>query len=98
MLVLFWYYPLRTPHQYPPRLLTPLSRAFELADSIFQLRPHKVYRFHLSLVAKATAALLPALQVVLLRFSGVDKSTIGFMTLADAISTPPAPSTIPPRP
>ncbi|KAK3900358.1 hypothetical protein C8A05DRAFT_17328 [Staphylotrichum tortipilum] len=59
--------------------------AFELADSIYQLRPHKVYRFHLSLIAKATAALLPALQVILLHFSGVNKSTIGFMALADAI-------------
>jgi hypothetical protein len=45
-----------------------------------------MYRFHASLVAKATAAFLPVAQMVLLRFSGIDKSTVGFMVLADAIS------------
>jgi hypothetical protein len=48
-----------------------------------------MYRFHASLVAKVTAAVLPAMQMVLLRFSGVDKSTVGFMALADAISAFP---------
>ncbi|KAH6855703.1 hypothetical protein B0I37DRAFT_61027 [Chaetomium sp. MPI-CAGE-AT-0009] len=59
--------------------------AVELANSISQLRITKMYRFHASLVAKATAALLPVAQMVLLRFSGIDKSTVGFMVLADAI-------------
>jgi hypothetical protein len=63
--------------------------AVELANSIFQLRITKMYRFHASLVAKATAAFLPVAQMVLLRFSGVDKSTVGFMALADAISASP---------
>lgn len=45
-----------------------------------------MYRFHASLVAKATAAFLPVVQMILLRFSGVDKSTVGFMALADGIS------------
>ena len=48
-----------------------------------------MYRFHASLVAKATAAFLPVAQMVLLRFSGADKSTVGFMVLADAISAFP---------
>ncbi|AEO60599.1 hypothetical protein MYCTH_2129707 [Thermothelomyces thermophilus ATCC 42464] len=60
--------------------------AVELANSIFQLRITKIYRFHASLVAKAIAALLPVARMVLLRFSGIDKSTVAFMALADAIS------------
>jgi hypothetical protein len=48
-----------------------------------------MYRFHASLVAKTTAAFLPVAQMVLLRFSGIDKSTVGFMVLADAISPCP---------
>lgn len=63
-----------------------VTRAVELANSVFQLRITKMYRFHASLVAKTTAAILPAAQMVLLRYSGVDKSTVGFMALADAIS------------
>ncbi|KAK4246537.1 hypothetical protein C7999DRAFT_15333 [Corynascus novoguineensis] len=59
--------------------------AVELANSIFQLRFTKMYRFHASSVAKATAALVPAAQMVLLRFSAVHKSTVGYMALADAI-------------
>jgi hypothetical protein len=51
-----------------------------------------MYRFHASLFAKVTAAVLPAIQMVLLRFSGVDKSTVGFMALADAISALPSSS------
>ncbi|KAL2196792.1 hypothetical protein P885DRAFT_69276 [Corynascus similis CBS 632.67] len=61
--------------------------AVELANSIFQLRFTKMYRFHASSVAKATAALVPAAQMVLLRFSAVHKSTVGYMALADAISS-----------
>ncbi|KAK4125499.1 hypothetical protein N657DRAFT_268457 [Parathielavia appendiculata] len=59
--------------------------AVELANSIFQLRIFKVYRFHASLIAKATAAVLPAVQILLLRFSSVNHSTVGVMVLADAI-------------
>ncbi|KAG7287009.1 hypothetical protein NEMBOFW57_006509 [Staphylotrichum longicolle] len=59
--------------------------AVELANSIFQLRIVKMYRFHASLLAKAFATILPAVQMILLRYSGVNRSTIGFMALADAI-------------
>lgn len=45
-----------------------------------------MYRFHASLLAKAFATTLPAVQMILLRYSGVNRSTIGFMALADAIS------------
>ena len=70
--------------------MTLTHRAIELANSIFHLRITKTYRFHASLAAKAIASLLPAAQMVLLRFSGVDRSTIGFMVLADAISESPS--------
>ncbi|KAJ4294797.1 hypothetical protein N0V88_005031 [Collariella sp. IMI 366227] len=59
--------------------------AIELTNSIFQLRITKIYRFHASIYAKICATLFPAAQMVLLRFSGVERSTIGFMALADAI-------------
>ncbi|KAL2264359.1 hypothetical protein VTK26DRAFT_5785 [Humicola hyalothermophila] len=59
--------------------------AVELANSIFQPRIVKFYRFHASLAAKVIASLLPAAQMILLRFSGIDRSTVGFMVLADAI-------------
>lgn len=67
--------------------------AVELANSIFQLRFNLAYRFHASLVAKAAATLVPAVQVVLLRFSPVQSTTPGFMALADVIraSAPPPP-------
>jgi hypothetical protein len=57
-----------------------------------------MYRFHASLIAKATAAVLPAVQIVLLRFSGVNNSTVGVMVLADAISEPTALPLPPSRP
>lgn len=75
------------PSHIVPSFDLPLPRAVELANSIFQLRFTKMYRFHASSVAKATAALVPAAQMVLLRFSAVHKSTVGYMALADAIST-----------
>ncbi|KAK4041900.1 hypothetical protein C8A01DRAFT_34006 [Parachaetomium inaequale] len=59
--------------------------AVELANSIFQLRITRMYRFHASLVAKATAAILPIAQMMLLRFSGARKSRTGFMALASTI-------------
>jgi hypothetical protein len=63
-----------------------LTRAVELANSIFQLRITRMYRFHASLVAKATAAALPIVQMMLLRFSNVKKSRTGFTALASGIS------------
>lgn len=60
--------------------------AVELANSVFQLRFSKMYRFHASTAAKATAVIVPAAQMVLLRFSGVQRNTAGFMALSDAIS------------
>ncbi|GAB1316708.1 hypothetical protein MFIFM68171_06918 [Madurella fahalii] len=59
--------------------------AVELANSVFQLRFSKMYRFHASIAAKATAVTLPAVQMILLRFSPVQRTTAGFMALADAI-------------
>ncbi|KAL2136759.1 hypothetical protein VTI74DRAFT_1800 [Chaetomium olivicolor] len=59
--------------------------AVELANSIFQLRITRIYRVNASIYAKAVAVILPAAQMVLLRFSGVKRSTMGFMALADVI-------------
>ncbi len=70
------------------RRLTFGYRAVELANSIFQLRIAKMYRIHASLAAKAFATLLPVVQILLLRFSDANKSTVGVMVLADAISEP----------
>ncbi|KAK4149562.1 hypothetical protein C8A00DRAFT_18758 [Chaetomidium leptoderma] len=72
-------------YAYNVESLLVLFWAVELTNSVFQLRITKMYRFHASLVAKATAAILPAVQMVLLRFSGINKSTAGFMVLADII-------------
>lgn len=49
----------------------------------------KTYRFHASLAAKTIAAILPAVQMILLRFSAVQSSTVAFMIVADGISEPP---------
>lgn len=61
--------------------------AVELANSIFQLRITKMYRFHASLIAKGTAAVIPAVFMVLLRFSKIQASTVGFLILSSGIST-----------
>ena len=70
------------------RRLTFVPRAVELANSIFQLRVAKMYPTPASLAPKAFATLLPAVQILLLRFSNANRSTVGFMVLADAISKP----------
>lgn len=67
----------------PPTDIDP--RAIELANSIFQMRIIKTYRFHASFAAKTIAAILPAVQMVLLRFSGISRSTVAFMVLADIV-------------
>ncbi|KAK4647238.1 uncharacterized protein QC761_123630 [Podospora bellae-mahoneyi] len=59
--------------------------AVELANSIFQLRIAKMYRFHASLIAKGTAAVIPAVFMVLLRFSKIQASTVGFLILSSGI-------------
>ncbi|KAK0712222.1 hypothetical protein B0T21DRAFT_297479 [Apiosordaria backusii] len=59
--------------------------AVELANSIFQLRITKMYRFHASLIAKGIAAVIPAVFMVLLRFSNIQASTVGFLVLSSGI-------------
>ncbi|KAK4099386.1 hypothetical protein N658DRAFT_540594 [Parathielavia hyrcaniae] len=59
--------------------------AVELVNSIFQLRFFKLYRLHASLIAKASAVVVPVVQILLLRFSSVKNSTVGTILLADAI-------------
>ncbi|KAL1837302.1 hypothetical protein VTJ49DRAFT_4045 [Mycothermus thermophilus] len=52
---------------------------------VFQFNFIRTYRIHASMFAKVAAMLVPAAQMVLLRFSGIDKSTVAFMALADLI-------------
>ncbi|KAK0665703.1 hypothetical protein QBC41DRAFT_339660 [Cercophora samala] len=59
--------------------------AVELANSIFQLRITKMYRFHASLIAKGIATVIPAVFMVLLRFSNIQASTVGFLILSSGI-------------
>ncbi|KAK4031355.1 hypothetical protein C8A01DRAFT_42182 [Parachaetomium inaequale] len=79
LLVLFWYAAglLSTVLR-----LTFDPRAIELANSISQLRMTKMYRFHTTLVAKASAAILPILQLMLLHFTPIYRSSAGFMALS----------------
>ncbi|KAL2266933.1 hypothetical protein VTJ83DRAFT_4210 [Remersonia thermophila] len=59
--------------------------AVELLNSVFQFNFIRTYRIHASMFAKASAMVFPAMQMLLLRFSGIDKSTLAFMALADLI-------------
>ncbi|KAH6635097.1 hypothetical protein B0J18DRAFT_406677 [Chaetomium sp. MPI-SDFR-AT-0129] len=59
--------------------------AVGLAKSIFQLCITKMYHLHASLFAQGFATVVPAVQMLLLRYSDINKSTIGFMVLASAI-------------
>ncbi|KAK3390309.1 hypothetical protein B0H63DRAFT_110867 [Podospora didyma] len=60
--------------------------SIELAYSIYQLRaPKFTRRIHASLVAKGSAVVLPAIQMVLLRFSPAKNNTTGLIILADFI-------------
>ncbi|KAK1756005.1 hypothetical protein QBC47DRAFT_402173 [Echria macrotheca] len=55
----------------------------ELASSVFQIRSTFGHRYHISIIAKATAVLLPVLQQILLRSSFTQHSTLPYMFLAD---------------
>lgn len=55
-------------------------------NSIFRFSFIRAYRIHASMFAKIFAIVLPAVQMVLLRFSAIQSSTISFMVLADCIS------------
>ncbi|KAK3398222.1 hypothetical protein B0T20DRAFT_202777 [Sordaria brevicollis] len=57
----------------------------ELANSILQLRSSRLNRLRGSLWAKATAILLPVIQMNMLRTDVVQKSVYGYMVLADFI-------------
>ncbi|EAA33395.2 hypothetical protein GE21DRAFT_6482 [Neurospora crassa] len=57
----------------------------ELANSILQLRNSRLNRLRGSLWAKASAIILPIIQVCLLRTNVVQGSVFGFMVLADFI-------------
>ncbi|KAK4196310.1 hypothetical protein QBC40DRAFT_309997 [Triangularia verruculosa] len=59
--------------------------AVELANSIFQPRITNMYRFHASLISKGIAAVIPAVFMVLLRFSNIQASTVGFLVLSSGI-------------
>jgi len=60
--------------------------ATELAHSVFQIRSSRASRMHASLIAKTAAILLPAVQQICLRQPVFQRSTIGYMVLADFIS------------
>lgn len=62
------------------------NRAVELANSILQLRSSKLNRLRGSMWAKASAILLPVVQMNLLRIDIVQKNVYGYMILADFIS------------
>ncbi|KAF6814149.1 glycoside hydrolase [Colletotrichum sojae] len=56
-----------------------------LTQSIFQLEPVKSLRRRASYIAKATAVLLPALLISILRLEAVQKQAVPFLLLADGI-------------
>ncbi|GJC79228.1 hypothetical protein ColLi_02066 [Colletotrichum liriopes] len=59
--------------------------AVALTQSIFQLEPVKSLRKRINYIAKATAVLLPALLIGILRLKSVQKHTVPFLILADGI-------------
>ncbi|KAK4031182.1 hypothetical protein C8A01DRAFT_51632 [Parachaetomium inaequale] len=58
-----------------------------LANSIFQVHVFSAWRFHASLIAKAVAALLPIVQVMLLNLAPVRRSKAGYIVLSIGIMT-----------
>nr|XP_036588323.1 glycoside hydrolase [Colletotrichum truncatum]KAF6799696.1 glycoside hydrolase [Colletotrichum truncatum] len=59
--------------------------AIALTQSIFQLEPIKSMRHRANYIAKATAVLLPALLMGILRVDAVQKQAVPFLLLADGI-------------
>lgn len=65
--------------------------AVALTQSIFQLEPVKSTRKRVNYFEKATAILLPAILMGILRLEAVQKQTVPFLVLADGISKSPYP-------